>query len=254
MKYTVILFLFIISQSVVGQNTSEIHAILSGQLKKIAYYKYDSPDPDSVDISNSHFKRVLIKYLKEHTSSLYSRMDKVVNAGLKIASSDDSLFRIYSWDTETGGTMRFYENIYQYKAGNKVYVLQPVSDVEGEPNSWFSKIYTLPTVEGTYYIGVQYSDFSNRDKYTGLGFFKIEFDSLRENVKLVKTSKGMESDIGIGYDFFSVVDRTERPLELIKYDPEAKTIKVPIVNKENGSVTDKFKEYKFTGKYFEEVK
>lgn len=64
----------------------------------------------------------------------------------------------------------------------------------------------------------------------------------------------MESDIGIGYDFFSVVDRTERPLELIKYDPETKTIRVPVVNEENGSVTDKFKEYKFTGKYFEEVK
>ena len=51
-----------------------------------------------------------------------------------------------------------------------------------------------------------------------------------------------------------MVNRTERPLELIKYDPAAKIISVPVVNEENGSVTDKFKEYKFTGKYFEEVK
>jgi len=254
MKYIILLFLFVISGTTFTQNTSETYAILAGYLKKMAYHKYDAPDPDSVAIANTNFKRVLLKYLTEHPSSITSDMDKVVKAGLKIASSDDNLFRIYSWDTETGGTMKFYENIYQYRYGNKVYVKQPVSDIEGDPNSWFSKIYTLPTDEGTYYIGVQYSDFSNRDKYTGLGFFKIAFDALQENVKLVKTSKGMESEIGIGFDFFSVVDRTERPLELIIYDAISKTIKVPVVNEENGSVTDKFKEYKFTGEYFEEVK
>jgi hypothetical protein len=254
MKYIILLFLFVISSTTFTQNTSETYAILAGYLKKMAYYKYDSPDADSVVIANTNFKRVLLKHLTEHPSSITSKMDKVVKAGLKIASSEDNLFRIYSWDTETGGTMKFYENIYQYKSGDKVYVLSPVSDVEGDPNSWFSKIYTLPTDEGTFYIGVQYSDFSNRDKYTGLGFFKIEFNSLQEDVKLVKTSKGMESEIGIGYDFFSVVDRTERPLELIKYDADSKTIKVPVVNEENGSVTDKFETYQFNGKYFEKVK
>ena len=254
MKYTVILILLVLSVPAFSQNTNDTETMLAAHLKRIEYFKYDSPDADSVEYENSLFKKLLLKYLIEHPFTITDPMDVVVKAGLTIASSDDNLFRIYSWDTQTGGTMRFYENIYQFRYGNKVYVKQPVSDIEGDPNSWFSKIYTLPTDDGTYYIGVQYSDFSNRDKYTGLGFFKIEFDSLNENVKLVKTSKGMESDIGIGYDFFSVVDRTERPLELIKYDPAAKIISVPVVNEENGSVTDKFKEYKFTGKYFEEVK
>lgn len=254
MKYTVILLLFIISGSAFGQNTNEIFDILAGYLKKMSYYKYDSPNPDSVSIENAKFKSVLLKYLKEYPSSLASGMDKVVDAGLKIATSDDRLFRIYSWDTETGGTMKFYENIYQYSTGKKVYVMQTVSDVEGDPNSWFSKIYTLAADAGTYYLGLQYADFSNRDKYTGLGFFMIEKDSLKDNIKLVKTARGLESAIGIGYDFFSLVDHPERPLDLIKYDAAEKTVKVPVVNQENGSITDKYETYKFTGKYFEIVK
>jgi len=254
MKYTIILFALILSFTAIAQNTNDTERKLAAHLKRMEHFKYDSPNADSVVNENSLFKKLLLNYLIEHPFTITDQMDEVVKAGLTIASSDDNLFRIYSWDTQTGGTMRFYENIYQFRYGNKVYVKQPVSDIEGDPNSWFSKIYTLPTDEGTYYIGVQYSDFSNRDKYTGLGFFKIEFNSLQEDVKLVKTSKGMESEIGIGYDFFSVVDRTERPLELIIYDATAKTIKVPVVNEENGSVTDKFETYQFNGKYFEKIK
>ena len=254
MKYTIILFALVLSFTAFAQNTNDTERKLAAHLKRMEHFKYDSPNADSVEYENSLFKKLLLNYLIEHPFTITDQMDEVVKAGLTIASSDDNLFRIYSWDTQTGGTMRFYENIYQFRYGNKVYVKQPESDIEGDPNSWFSKIYTLPTDEGTYYIGVQYSDFSNRDKYTGLGFFKIEFNSLQEDVKLVKTSKGMESEIGIGYDFFSVVDRTERPLELIKYDADSKTIKVPVVNEENGSVTDKFETYQFNGKYFEKIK
>ncbi len=254
MKYSVILILLVLTVTATAQNINDAESMLAGHLKRMEHFKYDSPNSDSVEYENSLFKKLLLKYLIEHPLTITDQMDVVVKAGLTIASSDDKLFRIYSWDTQTGGTMKFYENIYQFRLGTKVYVKQPVSDVEGDPNSWFSKIYALPTDEGNYYIGVQYSDFSNRDKYTGLGFFKIENDSLLEDIKLVKTTKGMESNLGIAYDFFSVVDRTERPLELIKYDPETKTIMVPVVNEENGSVTDKYTEYKFIGKYFEEIK
>lgn len=254
MKYKVIIVIFFVSACTFGQNSNEIQTMLSGHLKRIAFFKYDSPNPDSVVLENSLFKKLLIKYLTEDPSSLTEKMDIVVKTGLMIASSSDSLFRIYSWDTETGGTMRFYENIYQYRSGNKVLVQKPVSDIEGDPNSWFSKIYNLPTDNGTYYIGVEYSDFSNRDKYTGLSFFKIGNDTLLDKIKLVKTSKGMESGIGISYDFFSVVDHPERPLELIKYNPITTIVSVPIVKEENGSVTDKYETYKFTGKYFEKIK
>ena len=39
-----------------------------------------------------------------------------------IATSEDGNFRIYSWDTEDGGSMHRFSRVYQYRtAGGKVY-------------------------------------------------------------------------------------------------------------------------------------
>lgn len=173
MKYTVILILLVLSVPAITQDSKDIETTLAAHLKRMEHFKYDSPNADSVEYENSLFKKLLLKYLIEHPFTITDQMDAVVKAGITIASSDDNLFRIYSWDTQTGGTMRFYENIYQFRYGNKVYVKQPVSDVEGDPNSWFSKIYTLPTDEGTCYIGVQYSDFSTGISTPGLVSLKL---------------------------------------------------------------------------------
>ncbi len=253
MKYTVILAIFFVSNFAFGQNTSEMHAMLAGHLKKMTYYKYDSPNPDSVEIENAHFKRLLLRYLTEHPSSLISKMDKVVKAGLIIAASDDSLFRIYSWDTQTGGTMRFYENVYQYRFGEKVFVKESLSDTEGDPKSWYSEIYTMNDNEKKYYLGVYNAEYSTRDIAQGIKFFTIENDQLNNDVKLAKTKDGLSGALGINFDFFSLQNHDERPLKLVLFDSDKKTISVPIVT-DNDKITDKFNIYKFKNGLFEEVK
>ena len=80
----------------------------------------------------------------------------------------------------------------------------------------------------------------------------IENGKLNENVKLFKTREGLTSGINVPFDFFTVVNRPERPLKLIKYDDTKKTLSIPIVY-ENGKVTNRFIVYKFNGKYFERV-
>ncbi|MBZ0204549.1 MAG: hypothetical protein K8I03_16165 [Ignavibacteria bacterium] len=255
MKYAIILAVFFSSSSAFAQNTSEIQAMLTGHLKRMAYYKYDAPNPDSIDIHNSFFKKLLIKYLTEHPSTLNTGLNKVVKAGLMIASSPDSLFRIYSWDTQSGGTMRFYDNVYQYRSVDKVYCRvseKDTSDV-GDPLSWYSEIYTMSVGAKKYYLGVYNADYSNRDKAQGIKFFTIENYELNTDVKLAKTKDSTSNDLGISYDFFSVVDRDERPFKLVTYDTDNRTISMPIVD-ENGKVTDKFTLYKFVNGFFEEVK
>ncbi len=254
MKYIILIF-FLASNVTNGQNTSEIQAMLTGHLKRMAYYKYDAPNPDSVDFHNTLFKKLLVRYLTEHPSTLNTALSKVVKAGLMIASSPDSLFRIYSWDTESGGTMRFYDNVYQYKSGNKVYCRVSEKDTSdlGDPLSWYSEIYTMSDGGKKYYMGVYNADYSNRDKAQGIKFFTIEKDELNSDVKLAKTKDGASSELGISYDFFSVVDLDERPFKLVTYDGDKKTISMPVVD-ENGKVTDKFTLYKFINGFFEEVK
>ncbi len=253
MKYTVILAIFFVSNFAFAQNTSEMHAMLTGHLKKMTYYKYESPNPDSIEIENAHFKKLLLRYLTEYSSSFLSKMDKVVKAGLIIAASDDSLFRIYSWDTQTGGTMRFYENVYQYRSGDKVFVKESLSDTEGDPKSWYSEIYTMNDNGKKYYLGVYNAEYSTRDIAQGIKFFTIENDQLITDVKLAKTKEGLSGALGINFDFFSLQNHDERPLKLVLFDSDKKTITVPLVS-DNDKITDKFNIYKFKNGLFEEVK
>ncbi len=256
MKYTLAIILFLAANFVFGQNTHEMQTMLKGHLKKMAYYKYDSPNDDSVMIENAHFKRLLLRDLSEHPSTtLASSFSMVVKEGLMIATSEDGLFRIYSWDTQTGGTMRFYDNVFQYKSGNKVYNQINLKDTAGigDPLSWYSEIYTLEDGGKKYYLGVYNADYSNRDKAQGIKFFTIDSGTLNTDVKLAKTKEGEANELGIGYDFFTVPDNSERPFKLVVYNADKKTITMPVVD-ENSKVTNKLTTYKFKNGYFEEVK
>jgi len=83
--------------------------------------------------------------------------------------------------------------------------------------------------------------------------WSVENGKLNQSVKLIKTAEGINYYIGFEYDFFSVVDRPERPVKLIKYDKSKKIIYIPVVY-DDGTVTKKFIQYKFNGKYFEKYK
>lgn len=248
-KYILIAALFFSAFGIFSQDTKK-EEVLLGHLKRMNYFKYEKPDYDSlVNVSNL-FGKQLFEYVSEDQSTLSSNFAELVKEGLIIADSEDKEFRIYSWDTQTGGTMRFYENIFQYRDEYLVYSIQKQSEIEGDPKSWYSKIYTLLSGRKKYYLGINHSDYSTSDKSTGIRFFSTQ-TGFNDSLKLIKTDEGLSNGAGISYNFFSVVDRPERPLELIKFDAGDKTVSIPIVKNEDGSVTDKYDVYKFNGEYFE---
>jgi hypothetical protein len=254
MKYLLIIFLFFISQLALAQSFGEIENKLAGHLNKMSYYKYQNFNTDSVMIGNESFKKLLVKYISEDPSTLSMPFDTVVRSGLSIATSADGMFRIYSWDTQTGGTMRFYDNVYQYKTMNKIYYKLNEADslVEGDPRSWYSEIYTMEDGDKKYYLGVFNSDYSTMEKAQGINFFSIDGTALND-VKLAKTKEGLSSGLGTGYNFFAIPDNSERPFKIVLYDNDKKTITVPIFG-DNGSVTGKSAVYKFRNGYFDEIK
>ena len=145
--------------------------------------------------------------------------------------------------------MHFFNNLFQYKFGGKVY--SKSFDLKGaDPSCFYSEIFTLKANDKTYYLAVGNGMYSMKDASQTIKIFTIENNSLNDTVKLIKTNNELTNQTGINFDFFSVVDRPERPLKLIKYDPEKKIISIPVV-KENGAVSDKFILYQFTGQYFE---
>jgi hypothetical protein len=74
---------------------------------------------------------------------------------------------------------------------------------------------------------------------------------------LIKTASGLTDSLGFSYNFFSVVERRERPVKLISFDKKTNTLKIPVVieDKEfsNGRVTNRFISYRFNGTYFVKV-
>jgi hypothetical protein len=243
-----------------GQHSNSIEQTLLRQFQRITYwadYKGDTDNVDKYDTlekANEDFRKLLLKYTSQNPSTLTLAFKELDNEGLSIATSTDGLFRIYSWDTYTGGTMHIFDNIYQYKANGKVFSKTiKESEDEGDPGYWYSTIYSLSNAGKTFYLGLRHGIYSTKDTYQGIKAFSISSNSLNAETKLIKTKTGVRNALGFEFNFFSVVNQLERPVRLIKFDAVAKTLSFPVVL-ENGEVTEKNIVYRFTGQYFERKK
>jgi len=206
---------------------------------------------DSLEFYSTLFSDMLITYIQKNPSTLNHSFKSLIDSNVcDIVTSADGLFRIYTWDTWLGGTMHDFNGIYQYRAGKKVYTKN--LKLEDDPACYYSDIYTLKTTARTYYLGINNASYSTRDVNQGIKIFTIEGSKLNDTVKLIKTASGFTNQIDVNFDFFSVADKDERPIRIIKYDADKRTIYIPVVY-EDGKVTNKFMLYQFNGSYFERV-
>lgn len=233
----------------------QIENDLHNTYSKLLSYRFDgNMVGDSLEIENITFRNKMGKYTSLYPLTLTYQFDSLRHENIFIVSSEDKLFRIYSWDTWLGGTMSYFENVFQYKIENKVYSKVHFDSTEyGEGYApFYSQIFTLNANQKTYYLAVNNGIYSTKDVSQSIKIFTIENHSLNDTVKLIKAKSGLVNSIDIYFDFFSVVDRPERPLRLITYDNENKIIYIPRVY-ENGKVSDSFILFKFTGEYFEQI-
>ena len=176
-----------------------------------------------------------------------------------IATSKDGKFRIYSWDLESGGTMHDYDRVIQFIGANaKVMVW---ADEDGEYDgggSFYTDVFQVPSARGPIYLLTSTSRASSSLTGATIRAMRIVGNDLDMKAKVIKTSSGVTNDVSFAYDFFSVVDRPERPIKLFKFDEARKEFRFPIVIEDEdtpqGRVTDKFITYRFDGTYFVKVK
>jgi hypothetical protein len=228
---------------------------LSKLYRKVVYDRLDADTIfwDNIEVYNRIFREKLLHYTSNYPETLTYKFDSLKKDYIYIVSSDDSLFRIYSWDTYLGGTMVYFENIFQFKAGGKVYAYCDTSSLAKDNYiPFYSQIFTLKTDDKTCYLAVNNGIYTGKETSQSIKAFSIENNSLNDTLKLFKiqTESDLLNEIDIYFDFFSVVDRPERSLRLIKYNPDKKIIYIPVVA-ENDSVTNKYTRYKFNGQYFE---
>lgn len=214
-----------------------------------AFKKIDNNSEDST-ATNIAFARKLKTYTEKYPATITQDFASLKNQGLAISSAKDGLFRIYSWDEQVGGTMHFFDNVMQYKLGEKtIAVLDiPKSDGDNRPN--YNKIYTFVNNGHTYYLAVFSEIGSTKDIGRGVNIFQIENGKLI-NANIIKTGSGMHSQLSFGYDLSKGND--VKINSDVYFDEKNTIISLPLVAA-NGKLTAKTITYKFNGQYFEKVK
>jgi hypothetical protein len=251
--------LFLLAFSGFAQTPQKIEQELVTSLKQVQKYSsYGSSfDDEKLSRANDAFEAKLLKYTKIPGTLSYKF--PALSKLMANASSDDGKFRIYSWDTQTGGTMHEYSRIYQYQgADGKVYSKsEESSEEDGGIGSFVTDIFTVNSKEGKIYIVCSTFVGSTQDHSQSADLFKIKDSTLIDKVKQIKTAAGLTDTLNFEYNFFSVMDRKERPIKLILFDKKTNTLKIPVVINDdkfpNGHVTNKFINYRFDGTYFVKV-
>lgn len=205
---------------------------------------------DSSTFYADKFEKDFPAFLKKNPETINYPFKKLTaKTGCDVITSSDGNFRIYSWDTWQGGTMHVFRSVYQWKANGNVYTQVPTYE-EGDAGTFCSAIFTVPINNQPYYLAVTNGIYSTKDSRQSISVFSVKGNQLNTSVRLFKTKTQQLNTIDVDFDFFSVVDRPERPLKLITYNEDRKIIRIPVVN-DQGKVTKRTILYQLKGQSFE---
>jgi len=215
-----------------------------------------SYDGTKVESENRDLKGKLIRYGKRADVLRYSFPK--LKGKMQVATSKDGNLRIYSWDEETGGTMHDHDSVFQYRGNNgKVFSWAVTEDGDEDIGGFYHDIFQLSTNKGAVYLTV--STFIGSTSLAGqsIKVLRIHGNTLDREAKLIRTVSGLQNSIDFQYDFFSVVDRPERPVRLFKFNEARKEFSFPVVIEDDktpqGRVTNKSITYRFNGTHFVKV-
>jgi hypothetical protein len=243
------LFFPFLSLSGFAQTPLQIETDLVSSFRKISYCA-EKHDDAHVGNADDLFAKKLKSYAGKFPATMSYPFSQLKQESLTILTSADGLFRSYSWDDETGGTMRYFEHVCQYKSQTKIEAIGGEPRPEGEVWPGYEGLYTFKTQGNTYYLAITVEIGSSKDLEKGIQVFSIENGKLNADTKIIKTKSGLHSKITYDYDLSRTSEKVKSE---IHFDPNNLSIYVPVVL-ESGRLTTNYIAYKFTGQYFERVK
>ncbi len=250
-----------------GQDLRAIESDLSIHLNKIGYWsEYSSSNDysekvnwvDSLAKENNIFEEKLRFYTTNQPLTLICDFDSLKFLGLNIITSKDKRFRIYTWDTETGGTMHFYKNIYQYKSNDEVFskVIQAKDSATDQPDPglFYRGIYSVMLDKKNIYLATGSSVLGSGYYYESIGGFTIDNEILNDTIGIIKIGPKLRNQMGYEVDLTSSANKgLDRNIKLaISFDEKEKTFSFPEKLK-GGKITDQVITFKFNGLYFERL-
>lgn len=260
--FSVMLFLCAISNNAIAQKESleQVDKKVAGYLKKINYWAYEFRDTtgviissDSVDASNVRLISYFKKSLLSNPKTITFPFDSSIKNGLHIFRSEDGNLTFYCWNTGSGGTWHFYDDIVQYKTskGVKPEVLNDALDGSDPPNcgEFYDTLFTIKAKsDRTIYLLKTFNQLWTSEDITSIDAYEIKQNKL-VRVKAFKTAKKSVSSISYEYDYFSTYDdKTMKEKYYIRLSPDKQMLYIPVVI--GTKVTNRNLVYRFNGKQF----
>lgn len=208
---------------------------------------FENDRTDSLIVINSKKLTDSITDLIKNNANTFNHSFELLQKenAINLISSADNKLRVYSWNNHLGGTMRFFNQIFQFKSNEQI--TADVHLAEKDPQSYFFKIYTVLNKKNeNIYLVISNSILSSKYSVQHINAYKIDTGKLHK-IPVFKTKTNTVDQISVEYDFFSVVNRPERPVELITL--ENNILKIALVD-DKQNVTSKNLIYEWNGDVF----
>lgn len=257
MRISALFLALILGFGASGQTPQTVELEILGHLQTISKTgNYGgSYDETKLYAANRQLRAALLKHGKLPATIKYT-FPKLKN-DMYVATSKDGKLRIYSWDMQTGGTMHDYAAVFQFVGRTgKVYAISE-ADEDESAGSFYTEIFQVASKTGPIYLATSTFIGSSSNHGQSIDAMRIDGEQLDRTANVIRTGSGMKSSVSFGYDFFTVVDRKERPIKLFFFDEAKREFRFPIVIEDEktpqGRVTKKFITYRFNGQYFARV-
>ncbi len=244
-----------------AQSIDVINKNLAASLNRIGYWSDNAAKDnyDSLGNANDKFEALLLKYTKANPETLTTNFKNLLDNGLTIKTAPDNNFRIYTWDDMSGGSMRYFRNVFQYKSGGKVYskvIKDPVSeDNNPDMGSHYSAVNTVTSNGKTYYVTQSVAIGSSALYSYTIKIFSIDNNQLNDKAKLIQTKSGLHNTLTYDVDWSDNSNRSstlDREAGNPGYDVKNNIISIPLIQAD-GRVTTKRIQYKFNCQYFVKI-
>ncbi|TDQ73915.1 hypothetical protein [Sphingobacterium yanglingense] len=193
------------------------------------------------------FSTSFLSFLEKTPNSINFDFPKLVDAGMEIATSSDGVVRVYSWDNNQGGSMRFFNSIFQVSlpTGN-----QSISYNSTEEDRVFYPFYTridpIQLDGQVYYIAFARSVLSNKEVNHAVEIYKIEDNQLKP-VDLFRIDNRLDYKLGKTFNYEELDEFDE---ELIRFDARDLTFTLPEVMQDGTFGKDTIA-FQFKNSYFQ---
>lgn len=210
-------------------------------------------DEEKSNKANEDLRSLLVKHGKRQDILKYAFPK--LTAEMDVATSQDGKLRIYSWDTQTGGTMHFNDCVFQYQGSSgrvQTWVFPKTN--ESDAGAAYSRIFQASSQSGPIYLANSMFIAQGSTHMQTIEAFRILGDRLEVKPKVIKTRSNLTNMISFEYNPFTLDDRNEN--DLVSFDAKAVSFRFPVVLAEDagsGRVTSRSITYKFNGTHFVKV-